>query len=68
MPELPEVETIRRALLKGNLIGQVILQVEIKNKKLVKEISSENFTTSLIGQTFHNLERKGKQLIFLLDK
>jgi formamidopyrimidine-DNA glycosylase len=67
MPELPEVETVLRALLKSGVINSPILQVEIKKNYHIKEILPAEFIKKLIGQSIQSIERKGKQLVFLLD-
>lgn len=61
MPELPEVETIRRGLTKL-VLNKKIVRVEVLEKKsfLGRETEVEN--TKIIG-----LRRRGKALIFDLD-
>lgn len=67
MPELPEVETIKETL------QQLVLKKQIKNvtirwPKIIKEPSdTEQFKMLLKGQTFQNLKRKGKYILFYLD-
>ncbi|CAH1766122.1 23546_t:CDS:1 [Entrophospora sp. SA101] len=67
MPELPEVENVRRTLIKAKTIKQTIQKVEIYNNKLIKGIEEKEFVDLLLGQTIHNIERKGKYLFFILD-
>ncbi len=64
MPELPEVETVRRDLEKY-LKGKKVLQVEIKDdfKKRISP-TKEKFIKFLQGAKFHRVERVGKMLIF----
>ena len=75
MPELPEVETVRRSLLPY-LPGRVIDEVEVRSSLcsqaavggmlvLVHPTPSE-FTQRLRGQTFDSLGRHGKLLNFRL--
>ncbi|MCR4277243.1 MAG: bifunctional DNA-formamidopyrimidine glycosylase/DNA-(apurinic or apyrimidinic site) lyase [Candidatus Roizmanbacteria bacterium] len=62
MPELPEVETIKR-LLKPNLIGKIISEVEI--------LSPKNFVgkkSDVIGAKITSVDRYGKVLVFRLEK
>lgn len=66
MPELPEVETIRRDLSAG-LIGRKIVGVTVNWPKMVQIPSSEAFRRRLMGKTIVDLERRGKYLIFRLD-
>ena len=62
MPELPEVETIKRGL-ERKVIAKKITAVEIFDKKIVK---NKNFANILIGQKILKIERRGKLLGFLL--
>ncbi len=62
MPELPEVETIRRALQK-TLPGQKIVSVDVRVQKLFHGDS-----VSLKGQTITEVTRRSKVLIFQLSK
>lgn len=61
MPELPEVETVRRQLQKL-ITGQTIKTVEVLSDKQV--CHNENFEQQLIGKVFSNIDRIGKLLIF----
>jgi formamidopyrimidine-DNA glycosylase len=65
MPELPEVETIRRILVK-NLLSQKLTGVKIVNKKFCKKQGVEELS-SLTGQKLQKILRKGKYLIFLFE-
>ena len=62
MPELPEVETIRRALQK-TLPGQKIVSVDVRVKKLF-----HGEPKSLKNQTITEVTRRSKVLIFQLSK
>ena len=66
MPELPEVETVRRTL-SDVLIGKKIERVDVRYENIIKNISAKDFSSSLIGETFIDIKRKGKHLIFVLD-
>lgn len=64
MPELPEVETIRRTL-KELVIGKTIENVIVHWPKIIKKPEEkEQFMDALKGQTFKSIDRKGKFLIF----
>jgi formamidopyrimidine-DNA glycosylase len=63
MPELPEVETIRRQLIK-DVIGKKIREVKILVPKLIKEISPVLFRREIIGKEIVDIRRRGKYLIF----
>jgi formamidopyrimidine-DNA glycosylase len=62
MPELPEVETIRRDLAE-RIIKRKIVAVEIADKKLGE---AKNFAQVLIGNQIIAVNRIGKLLIFSL--
>jgi formamidopyrimidine-DNA glycosylase len=63
MPELPEVETIKRDL-EERIVGLKIQKIEIRDARVIRGISKEQFTKSLRGQTFTDIHRRGKALIF----
>lgn len=66
MPELPEVETVRR-ILKEDIINKKIIDIDIRYNKIIQNVSSEEFKNKLIGQTFIDIERLGKYLICVLN-
>lgn len=66
MPELPEVETIVQDL-KKRIIGSKIKKVEVRLGKMVKNRTSD-FIAILEGNSFRNIRRRGKFLIFDLKK
>ncbi|WP_297057563.1 bifunctional DNA-formamidopyrimidine glycosylase/DNA-(apurinic or apyrimidinic site) lyase [Thermosulfurimonas sp.] len=61
MPELPEVETIRRDLLP--LVGSRLREVMIKQPRLVRP-DPATFRDRLRGRTLRGISRRGKLLIF----
>lgn len=65
MPELPEVETVRRTL-KNFISGKEIETIEVHYDKIV-EGDTAVFTKTLQGQTIRDIDRVGKYLIFILD-
>lgn len=65
MPELPEVETIRRGLELG-LVGQVIKGVEVLNEKTFMA-PSQFINEAVVGQSVKHLDRRAKVLIWDLD-
>lgn len=65
MPELPEVETVRR-ILSQELINLTFEGIDIHYSKIIHE-DIKWFTSTLIGQTIHRVDRMGKYLIFILD-
>ncbi len=68
MPELPEVETVRRILSSAGINQKKIEKIEIFNSRLVKDISENQFTQLLSGEVIHEIRRKGKYLFFILSK
>jgi len=66
MPELPEVETIKRELSPW-VVRQSFTQVAILDDKVVSDTPVEEFRRRLIGQRIQNMERRGKYLIFKLS-
>jgi formamidopyrimidine-DNA glycosylase len=73
MPELPEVETIRRVLTKGNseenaIPGNTITGCRVLWAKSIAIPDAAAFTSMVTGQTFGRIGRRGKYLIFHLTK
>lgn len=66
MPELPEVETIRRGLQK-QIVGKTISRIIIKKPNLVKQ-SGRSFRKELISKQFGKVDRIGKLLIFTVTR
>ena len=66
MPELPEVETIRRGL-QAKIVNKKIIKIEIHKTKQIQGDIFE-FRKKLIGNSFSKVERVGKLLIFKLKK
>lgn len=67
MPELPEVETVRRTLVKL-VKGKKIDRVEVLWPKIIKEPADvSQFQFLLKGQSIVDIGRRGKFLKFILD-
>ena len=66
MPEMPELETIRRTL-EPHLKGRRIIQVEVLLSRQIKWPEPDQFVARLVGCTIERLERKGKYLLLVLD-
>jgi len=67
MPELPEVETIKKELEKA-VLGKKIVGVIINNPKVIKEPSSTiDFVEALKDTSIKNILRKGKLLVLELS-
>jgi formamidopyrimidine-DNA glycosylase len=66
MPELPEVETIKRELEKA-VLGKKITAVSAQNHKVIREPSAEKFRKEITGATIKNILRRAKLLILELS-
>jgi formamidopyrimidine-DNA glycosylase len=66
VPELPEVETIKNEL-SPHVIGRRFTGVTVRDAKLVRQPSAEEFRQKLTGKRIIGLERRGKYLIFHLS-
>jgi len=72
MPELPEVETIARALREGGrngppVLGTVIRQVHLLWERTLAEPAPGPFKARLVGQVIEDAGRRGKYLILTLS-
>ena len=65
MPELPEVETVRRGVV-GHIRNKRLEKVIVRCRTLRLPVD-ENLPKILTGKTVFNLRRRGKYLIFDLD-
>lgn len=61
MPELSEVETIRRAL-EPQIKGSVITAVTVNRPEVVAHPTADEFCKALVGQTISSMTRRGKFL------
>ena len=66
MPELPEVETVRR-VLEPQLAGAVIDSVRVNTPGVIAHPDAEAFKESANGRRIETLSRRGKFLIATLD-
>ena len=66
MPELPEVETVRRGLEKL-ILGKKISSIEIRYPKMIKTDLDE-FRKEVPAQIVESMGRRGKYLIFYLTE
>jgi len=65
MPELPEVETVRRGL-EGPLLGRLLVDVEQRRPDLRWPLP-ERFAERLEGRRVERLDRRGKYILARLD-
>lgn len=66
MPELPEVETVRRGLAT-RVVGRRIERVDIGRERSVRRTSAAQVTAGLTGATIVATNRRGKYLLLPLD-
>ncbi|MFZ4811194.1 MAG: bifunctional DNA-formamidopyrimidine glycosylase/DNA-(apurinic or apyrimidinic site) lyase [Ilumatobacteraceae bacterium] len=66
MPELPEVETVRRGL-DARLVGRTITHVEVGRERTVRRTSRDHLIAGLTGATVLDTRRRGKYLLLGLD-
>ncbi|MCF7891939.1 MAG: DNA-formamidopyrimidine glycosylase, partial [Candidatus Omnitrophica bacterium] len=67
MPELPEVETIKRELEK-KLLDKKIIGLKVNNPKVIKEPAPSEFKNQIINEKIKKITRRGKLLIIELKK
>jgi formamidopyrimidine-DNA glycosylase len=67
MPELPEVETVKRGL-QSKLRGRKVAAVKVLRPDSVGYPTPKEFTTKLTGHKFGDIIRRGKYLLFELDR
>lgn len=65
MPELPEVETIRRGLA-ARLIGQQITGVRVRQPRLRHLVDTHALQTQVVGCTISGVDRRAKYLLMRL--
>ena len=66
MPELPEVETVRKSLLK-RLKKKKIIELTILHNNVFKDQDIEKVKQLIKNQTINDILRRGKWLQFVLD-
>jgi len=66
MPELPEVETVRRGIA-ARVVGRKITAVEIGRERSVRRVGREAVIHGLTGATVTQARRRGKYLLLDLD-
>ena len=66
MPELPEVETVRRGI-EARAVGRRILRVEAPGRRTARRFGRESLVDGLTGATLVGAHRHGKYLVCPLD-
>ena len=67
MPELPEVETVRRQL-KDRLVNKIIKKVDIYYNDIIAYPKVDEFKNKIINEKINDIKRRGKWLIFELNE
>ena len=67
MPELPEVEILKRHLAPL-LRGKVVHGLAVRRMKVVRPTTERRLRAALIGARFTGLKRRGKYLVFTLRR
>ena len=67
MPELPEVATFQ-TYFEAAVLKQPILEVDVWDDKIIRNIDGEAFAQRLKGRTFVDSYRRGKYLFGILDQ
>jgi len=66
MPEMPEVEIIRR-YLDTQVAGKTIMNLDIRLPRMIKWPNVEGFRALVTGRTIKSMNRRGKYLLMELD-
>jgi formamidopyrimidine-DNA glycosylase len=66
MPELPEVETIRRQL-EPEITGRRIVAAEVLDERWTRPVPPREVERALAGRTIERVERRGKYLLLRLE-
>ena len=66
MPELPEVETVRRGMVSF-VVGRRIDRVEVGRERTVRRTSPQALIDGLTGATITSIGRRGKYIVCELD-
>lgn len=66
MPELPEVETVRRGIA-AHVVGRPIVGVDVGRERTVRRTSRQAVIDGLTGATVTEFSRRGKYLLGSLD-
>ena len=66
MPELPEVETVRRGLSRY-VVGRTVAAVEVTGARSVRRQGAAELVARLVGRRLEAADRRGKYLLVRLD-
>lgn len=65
MPELPEVEILRR-YLEPRLQHRQVIELEVRRPRLARPSGEAALREALLGASFERVDRRGKSLLFIL--
>jgi formamidopyrimidine-DNA glycosylase len=66
LPELPEVETIRRGL-EREVVGKRVKTAQVTGTRTIRRQTKKQFIAKLEGAKINGVERRGKYLLLKLD-
>jgi formamidopyrimidine-DNA glycosylase len=66
MPELPEVETVRRGL-HPRIVGRRFEAVEVRERRLRRQVDTARLRRGVCGRRVEDLTRRGKYLLIHLE-
>lgn len=66
MPEIAEVETVRNTL-KNRILNKKIVDIQVYYEPMI-EGNLQSFKNNLVGQSFLDIKRRGKWLLFETEK
>jgi len=66
MPELPEVETVKRGL-NELVAGSTIKDIEVLYPKMISNVTADQFIATLKGRKLEKVDRRGKYLLIRLS-
>jgi len=67
LPELPEIEALRRYLLREGLVGRTVVEVDADWPGVEDTVDGMGGLSGLVGRRVEGIERRGKQLILPLS-
>ncbi len=67
MPELPEVETVRRTL-EHLVVGKEIRDIDVYYDKTIRNVDIDTFKNRVVGTKINSMKRFGKHLVFDLGE
>ena len=66
MPELPEVETVRRGL-ESHVLGRSIARVDVRDRRLRVPVDEALLARTSRGRRIEAIDRRAKYLLMRLD-